>query len=85
MKKLHIAFGIVLGIMTLAAIVVGCVWAINIYRDPYTSFPAWAGFAFTGIYYALALAALFAVWFLSWLIAWLILRRKACKKQSDVL
>lgn len=81
MKKLHLAFGILSGIMTLAAIAIALILFVNTVGSPYTSFPRWAPFAIVGIYYAIGLAVEGIVW----LIAWLILRCKTCKKQNQLL
>lgn len=77
MKKLHLAFGIIAGILTLAAIVIAFTLFGRTIGDADTSFPAWAAFALVGIYYAIGLCVLGIVW----LGAWLILRHGTCKKQ----
>lgn len=81
MKKLHLSFGIIVGIMTLVAIVVALVMFVNNIGNTNTSFPAWTAFIIVGIYYAIGLAVLFVIW----LVTWLILRHRTCKKQNTVL
>ncbi|MDE5547620.1 MAG: hypothetical protein K2J30_01280 [Clostridia bacterium] len=81
MKKLHLAFGIIAAVITLAALVFAIIYYVRILRSPLSSIPPEAAFEIVGIFYALALA----VWGIAWLTAWLILRRRACKKQSGVL
>ena len=76
MKKLHISFGILTGVLTLAAIVIAFILFGRTVDDPSTSFPAWTAFAFVGIYYGIGLAVLCIVW----LGIWLILRHRTCKK-----
>ena len=78
MKKLHISFGILVGTMTFAAIVIALIMFGNTVDNPYTSFPRWAPFAFVGIYYAIGLGVVGTVW----LVAWPIMRCKTCKKQN---
>lgn len=75
MKKLHLAFGIIAIIMTLAAIVIAFVAFANTAQSEYTGFPSWSIFVFVGIYYFIGLFCLTAVW----LVLWLILRRRYCK------
>ena len=81
MKKLHIAFGILAGIITVIALATAIVLSVNTIKDSYTSFPVWAPFAIVGMYYAIALLILGIVW----LILWLILRHKVCKTRERVL
>lgn len=76
MKKLHLFFGIIAGVLTLAAIVVAFILFVRTIVDTYTSFPVWTPFALVGIYYAIGLCVLSVAWFC----AWLILRHRACKK-----
>lgn len=76
MKKLHLFFGIIAGVLTLAAIVVAFILFVRTIVDAYTSFPAWAPVALVGIYYAIGLCILGVAWFCTWLI----LRYRACKK-----
>lgn len=76
MKKLHLFFGIIACVLTLAAIVIAFILFLRTIGDAYTSFPAWVPFAFVGIYYAIGLCVLGVVWFCTWLV----LRHRTCKK-----
>ena len=76
MKKLHLTFGIIAAIITIAAIVVAIIMYAGSVGNTDTSFPAWTAFVLVGIYYAIGIAVLGALW----LIAWLIFRRRTCKK-----
>ena len=75
MRKLHLAFGIIAIIMTLAAILISCILYATTPQSEETSFPTWTIFVLVGIYYAIGIACLACVW----LVVLLILRRTSCK------
>ena len=81
MKKLHIVFAILAGVMTLAATVVALIMYAGTAGDPTTSLPAWTAFVFVAIYYAAGLVILGV----AWLVAYLILRHIACKNRENII
>lgn len=89
-KKLHLVFGIAaLSVLFVGLLHGGISWLVaELTWEPFaTSFPTWAVFVLTLMFYSLGAAAILLLWLIAYLIVCAFKRKRKgdCKRQGTVL